>query len=169
MAPRHVYYVPAELANLPGEDEITGLLSQVRDKLMIPYEKHTIRQRDEMERLKLTLLPLSIQNRLRLHQTAKSKTLYPHLLILDGNRPVAFFPQIRRERQRKLIVDVAQYLRSLLAGSFESITPIPSIEQRVPRKEKVDEELLKEGYLKSSQELKRLSKEWSSAEVPWPE
>lgn len=168
MTTRHAYYVPAELANSAGEHEISQLLAEVRDKLMIPYEKHTIHQGNEMERLKSTLLPLSVQNRLRLHQTAKTKTLYPHLLILEGNTPVAFFPQIRREKERKLIVDVRQYLRSLLAGSLESITPIPSIEQKVPRKEKVDEQLLREGYIKSSKELKRMSKEWSSAETPWP-
>jgi hypothetical protein len=168
MTTRHVYYVPAELANLAGEQEVSQLLAEVREKLMIPFEIHTIHQGDEMEKLKSALLPLSVQNRLRLHQTARTKTLYSHLLIVEGNTPVAFFPQIRREKERKLVVDVMQYLRSLLAGSFESITPIPSIEQKVPRKEKVDEELLKEGYIKSSKELKRMSKEWSSAETPWP-
>lgn len=168
MTTRHVYYITAELANLAGQQEVSQLLTEVREKLMIPFETHTIHQGDEMERLKSTLLPLSVQNRLRLHQTARTKTLYSHLLIVEGNTPVAFFPQIRREKERKLVVNITQYLRSLLAGSFESITPIPSIEQKVPRKEKVDEELLKEGYIKSSKELKRLSKEWSSAETPWP-
>jgi hypothetical protein len=33
---------------------------------------------------------------------------------------------------------------------------------------KVHEELLKEGYVKSSKELRRMSKEWASAETPWP-
>ncbi len=168
MSARHVYYVPAALANLAREQEVSQLLAEVRKKLMIPFETHTIDQGDEMERLKSILLPLSVQNRLRLHQTARTKTLYSHLLIVEGNTPVAFFPQIRKERERKLVVDVAQYLRSLLAGSFESITPIPSIEQKVPRREKVDEGLLKEGYVKSSKELSRMSKEWSGAETPWP-
>jgi hypothetical protein len=169
MTTRHVYYVPAELATLPGEQEVSHLLTEVREKLMIPFEKHTIHQGDETDRLKSTLLPLSVQNRLRIHQTARSKTLYPHLLIVDGDKPVAFFPQIRREKERKLVIDVRQYLRSLLAGQIESMTPIPSIEQKFPRKEKVDQELLKEGYIKSYNELKRISKEWSSAETPWPD
>lgn len=169
MTTRHVYYVPAELANLPGEQEVSQLLTEVREKLMIPFETHTIHQGDETEKLKSTLLPLSVQNRLRIHQTARTKIVYPHLLIVEGNTPVAFFPQIRKEKNRKLVIDVRQYLTSLLAGSFESITPIPTIEQKVPRKDTVDQELLKEGYIKSSKELKRMSKEWSSAETSWPE
>lgn len=169
MTTRHVYYLPAQLANLPGEQEVSQLLNEVRDKLMIPFETHTIHEGVETEQLKSTLLSLSVQNRLPIHQTARTKTLYPHLLVVEEDRPVAFFPQIRREKERKLIIDVRQYLRSLLEGSFDSITPIPAIERKLPRKEKVDEELLKEGYVKSSRELKRMTKEWSNAETPWPE
>jgi len=169
MTTRHVYYVPAQLANLPDEQEVSRLLTEVRNKLMIPFETHTIHKGVETENLKSTLLPLSVQNRLRIHQTGRTKTLYSHLLIVDEDKPVAFFPQIRKEKERKQIVDVRQYLRSLLEGKFSSMTPIPSIEERLPRKETVNDQLLREAYVKSSRELKRMSKEWSKAESKWPD
>jgi len=137
--------------------------------LSIPFEDRTLYREGDEERVKMALLPLAVRERLRVHQSAKGKSLYPHLLVYSGGRPVAFFPQIRKEKGRKLEIRISEYLASLLSGSLESLVPIPAIEERVPRKEKVDEEILKKGYVATAQDVRRIMAEWSSVESLWPE
>ena len=64
---------------------------------------------------------------------------------------------------------VSEYLTSLLSGSLESLVSIPPIEQKIPRREKVNEALLKRGYLEMAAEARRVSKEWATAETAWPD
>jgi hypothetical protein len=64
---------------------------------------------------------------------------------------------------------VSEYLNSLLSGSLKSLVPIPAIEEKVPSKETVSRRLLKEGYLKTEAETRRIMTEWSSVESTWPE
>lgn len=53
--------------------------------------------------------------------------------------------------------------------SDQEIDAIIQTHRKVPRNLRVDRGLLKEGYVQSYKELKRMSKEWSSAETLWPE
>lgn len=59
----------------------------------------------------------------------------------------------------------SRYKRSRRRSEKEILAEI----QAYRTEEKVNEQLLREGYVKSSKELKRMSKEWSTAETPWPE
>ncbi len=167
---KHVYCVPMQY-QVPKQDdgEVVHLLSMVKRELGIPYERRVLSRRSEVDQLRRTLVHLSVSERLRVHQTSKSKVLYPHLLVLAERTPVAFFPQIRREKSKRIEVGVSEYLMSLLNGSLESLIPIPPIEQRIPRREKVDEALLKRGYLEMAAETRRVSKEWTTAEPAWPD
>ena len=167
---KHVYCVPKQ-NQVPEQDdgEVVHLLSMVKRELGIPFERRVLSKRSEVDQFRRTLVHLSVSERLRVHQTSKSKMLYPHLLVLAERVPVAFFPQIRREKSRRIEVGVSEYLTSLLSGSLESLVSIPSIEQKIPRREKVNEALLKRGYLEMAAETRRVSKEWTTAETAWPD
>ena len=169
LALKHVYYVPKGFGESNEHSEVLRLLMSVSEALSIPFEDHPLYNESDEQRVKMTLLPLAVRERLRIHQSAKGKSLYPHLLVLSENDPVAFFPQIRREKGRNLEVRVSEYLNSLLTGSLKSLVPIPAIEERVPSKETVSKKILKEGYLKTAAETRRIMTEWSPVESTWPE
>jgi len=166
---RHVYCVPSGFEQLQECKEVMQLLSRVDEKLSIPFEGRRISGEDEASRVKMELLPLSVGNRLRVHKSAKGKSLYPQLLIYDGPDLVAFYPQIRKAKNERLEVRISEYLNSLLNGSLKSIVPVPALEQKVPRKLVVDSETLKAGYTATAREVRRTMAEWSSIELPWPE
>lgn len=166
---RHVYCVPSGFEQLQECKEVMQLLSRVDEKLSIPFEGRRISGEDEASRVKTELLPLSVGNRLRVHKSAKGKSLYPQLLIYDGPDLVAFYPQIRKAKNERLEVRISEYLNSLLNGSLKSIVPVPALEQKVPRKLVVDSETLKAGYTATAREVRRTMAEWSSIELPWPE
>jgi len=169
LALKHVYYVPKAFGESEEHSEVLRLLTSVNEALSIPFEDHPLYNESDEQKVKMTLLPLAVRERLRVHQSAKGKSLYPHLLVLSENEPVAFFPQIRREKGRKMEVRVSEYLNSLLTGSLKSLVPIPAIEEKVPSKETVSRKALKEGYLKTAAQARRIMAEWSSVESTWPE
>jgi hypothetical protein len=169
LALKHVYYVPKEFGQSEEHGEVLRLLTKVSETLSIPFEDHPLENESAEQKVKMKLLPLAVRERLRIHQSAKGKSLYPHLLVLSEDDPVAFFPQIRREKGRRLEVRASEYLNSLLNGSLKSLVPIPAIEAKVPSKEDVSRKVLKEGYLKTAVETRRIMREWSSVESTWPE
>lgn len=169
MSLKHVYYVPQAFVESTERKQVVQLLTQVSETLSIPFEDRTLNNESEEEKVKMTLLPLAVRERLRVHKSAKGKSLYPHLLVMSGGDPVAFFPQIRKERDRKLEIRVSEYLSSLLSGSLRSLVPIPAIEEKVPRRESADVKTLKEGYIATAKEARQIMAEWSSVESTWPE
>ena len=145
------------------------LLARVNQTLSIPFEDRRISNHDEASRVKRTLLPIAVGSRLRVHQSAKGKSLYPQLLVYNGPDLVAFYPQMRKGKTGRLEVRTSEYLNSLLTGSLKSLVPIPALEEKVPRKQVVDEATLKAGYTATAREVRQTMAEWSSVELPWPE
>lgn len=169
MSLKHVYCVPKAFAESEEREEVLQLLTRISQTLSIPFEDRTLHDEAEESRIKMTMLPIAVSARLRVHKSAKGKSLYPHLLVYNGSDPIAFFPQIRKEGNRKLEIRIPEYLSSLLGGSLKSLVPIPALEEKVPRKEVVDKQTLREGYATTAREIRRIMAEWSSVESPWPE
>jgi hypothetical protein len=166
---RHVYCVPSGFEQLQDCKEVMRLLSRVDEKLSIPFKDQKISNEDEASRIKMELLPLSVGSRLRVHKSAKRKSLYPQLLVYDGPDLVAFYPQMRKAKNKRLEVRISEYLNSLLDGSLKSLVSVPALEQKVPRKQVVDRDTLRAGYTATSREVRRTMADWSSVELPWPE
>jgi hypothetical protein len=166
---RHVYWVPNGFEELQECKEVVQLLTRVSQKLSIPFEDRRINDEDEASNVKMTLLPLAVGSRLRVRKSAKRKSLYPQLLVYDGPDLVAFYPQMRKVKTGRLEVRISEYLNSLLNGCLKSLVPIPALEEKVPRKQVVDEATLKTGYTATASEVRRTMAEWSSVELPWPE
>jgi hypothetical protein len=166
---RHVYCVPNGFEQLRECKEALQLLSRVNERLSIPFENRRITNEDEASRVKMELLPLSVSSRLGVHKSAKGKSLYPQLLIYEDSDLVAFFPQMRKAKNGRLEVRITEYLNSLLSGSLKSLVSIPALEEKVPRKQVVDDEELKAGYTATAREVRKTMAEWSSVELPWPE
>ena len=164
-----MYCIPMPSPSDQHGSEIFQLASQVRDTFGIPFETRHISSRKEFEKLRATLTMISVKEGLRIPQTVKNKRLYPHLLVCDHETPIAFFPQVRNLKDRKIEIRVEDYLRSLLSGYLTSLAPIPPLEDRIPRREQVDHELLKEGYLARAEMLRKIDREWTHAEFEWPD
>lgn len=166
---RHVYCVPTGFEESQDRKEVLQLLTRIDQQLSIPFEDRRINGEEEASKVKRALLPIAVGSRLRVHKSAKGKSLYPQLLVYDGADLVAFYPQMRKEKNRRLEIRISEYLNSLLSGSLKSIVPIPALEEKVPRKDIVDTETLKVGYTATAREVRRIMAEWSSVELPWPE
>ncbi len=169
MSLRHVYCVPASSARTTPSSEIARLASQVSEEFSIPFETRRISGQKDLKKLRDALTLISVRESLRIAQTVRNKRLYPHLLICDPEIPIAFFPQIRKVKDQKIEIRIEDYLKSLLGGSLKSLIPIPPLEERVPRREEVDEKLLKEAYLARSNLLRKTHREWIQANAEWPE
>jgi hypothetical protein len=65
------------------------------------------------------LLPISVSKRIKIKQTRRTKSLYPHLIILENNIPKTFYPQIRAGQKE---ISIEEFCESFSNGNTRSLT-----------------------------------------------
>ena len=87
-----VFYLP-EMFHL--DEKIRELLESCKEKLKIKYRIETL---DSIKEgiLKDSLIPLCVKYGVGYQKTRKSKSLYPQLLVIENEKPIAFYPQLRK-------------------------------------------------------------------------
>ncbi len=111
-AKRFVLYVPQNQQDFTGS--IQKLIREVEGKRGIRCQMKIFKENSEDEeelRYKI-LMPLAILNQVGFRKTKRTKTLYPHLVVYRGEKPVTFFPQHRPT----IWVEIEDYLQSILDG-----------------------------------------------------
>ncbi|MEW6481992.1 MAG: hypothetical protein AB1397_03170 [bacterium] len=86
------------------------LLKEVETSYNLKILKEVINKQNE-ERIKFEILwPLAIRKRIKIHQTRRTKSLYPQLVVFIEDKPFTFYPQ----SYGKSKIDINQFLEGLL-------------------------------------------------------
>lgn len=64
------------------------------------------------------LIPISVFQRIKIHQTNNAKLLYPHMVIYINGKPVTYYPQARKGEST---VSIDSFLAKLQEGEFTGI------------------------------------------------
>lgn len=103
-------FIPEGLKNTKEVEEIWDRLKQVKGSYNIKTSQEIIDKAKE-DKLKFEiLLPLAVRKRIKIHQTRRTKSLYPQLVIFLEESPFTFYPQGYGKDQ----ITIKQFLEELL-------------------------------------------------------
>lgn len=98
-------------------DEIENLLENIKDSLNIDYEKIMIDEQQQQDLKKNFLLGISVTKGIKIHQSKKSKSLYPQLIVFEDEKAIAFYSQERSKEK----ITIQEFLSGLLNSEVKCL------------------------------------------------
>jgi len=126
------FYIPRGLRDTDSVKKVEELLEKVRSSLNLDVKEFIIDEDGERELKSKILWGLSVAKRIKIEQTRKTKSLYPHLVVLIDGRPVTFYPQKRPDRK----ITIEEFLEGLLRGEVRCLHEKFEIEDELLKGEK---------------------------------
>lgn len=104
-------FVPEGLKDSKEVKEIwEGLLNKIETFLEVKVTREFLDKEAERKLKFDTLLPLAVGKRIKIHQTRRTKSLYPQLVVFIEDRPFTFYPQRYAQEE----ITIKQFLEGLL-------------------------------------------------------
>jgi len=90
-------------------------------KTGLPFDVTLFEESSEVEKnLRWNiLLPISVSKRIKIKQTRRTKSLYPHLIIFENNVPKTFYPQTRAGQKE---ISIEEFCENISKGNTRSLT-----------------------------------------------
>jgi hypothetical protein len=110
MSIKFVFYIPERLEDANDVKEIDRFLDKIKSLYNIEVIKQVINSSEEEQIKSQFLWRLSVVKRIGIKQTLRTKSLYPQLVIFDGNVPLTFYPQ----SYGKEYISIEEFLEELL-------------------------------------------------------
>jgi len=107
---RFVFYIPARLKEIEDVKKIGRLLDKVKSSYNVGVKKQIINSSEEDQIKSQFLWRLSVVKRIGIKQTLRTKSLYPQLVIFNGDVPLTFYPQ----SYGKEYISIEEFLEELL-------------------------------------------------------
>jgi glutamate dehydrogenase/leucine dehydrogenase len=131
MRVKFTLFVPEGLKDLKEVKEIWNtLLKKVETSFEVKVSKEILDKEAEW-RLKFDiLLPLAVGKRIKIHQTRRTKSLYPQLVVFVEDRPFTFYPQRYGQEE----ITIKQFLEGLLKGKVLCLHDDNKLKENVKEK-----------------------------------
>jgi hypothetical protein len=116
-----------------------NLLKQVKVGYNVRISKEII-DKEKEDKIKFEiLLPLAVRKRIKIHQTRRTKSLYPQLVIFLQETPFTFYSQGYGKDQ----ITIKQFLEGLLKGNVYCLHDKEKLEKHLSQKQKGSGDLRK--------------------------
>ncbi len=99
------------------DNKIENLLEDVKKSLNINYERITIDEQQQRDLKEKFLLSISVSKGVKIHQSKKSKSLYPQLVVFDDEKAITFYNQERAKEK----ITIQEFLSGLLNGEVKCL------------------------------------------------
>ena len=104
-------FVPEGLKNSKEIEEAWNILfKKVKASYEVEIEREIIDKEAERKLKFEILLPLAVGKRIKIHQTRRTKSLYPQLVVFIEDKPFTFYPQRYGQEE----ITIKQFLEELL-------------------------------------------------------
>jgi hypothetical protein len=110
MSIKFVFYIPEGLKDSDGVKKIDRFLNKIGSLYNIKVIKKVINSSEEEQIKSQFLWHLSVVKRIGIKQTLRTKSLYPQLVIFNGDVPLSFYPQ----SYGKEYISIEEFLEELL-------------------------------------------------------
>ena len=117
MSIKFVFYIPEGLKDADDVKEIDRLLDKIGTLYDIEINKQIINSSEEEQIKSQFLWRLSVVKRIGIKQTIRTKSLYPQLVIFNGDAPLTFYPQ----SYGKEYISVKGFLEELLKNRIRCL------------------------------------------------
>ncbi len=111
------FYIPVGLESTEETKKVKELLDKIKSLYSVAILEKVINPVEEEELKSKFLWSLSVAKRIGIHQTAKTKSLYPQLVIFDKEEPITFYPQSYGKKS----ITIENFLKGLLERRVECI------------------------------------------------
>lgn len=123
------FYIPRW--DLEGVRDIETLLENLKESRNIDFKKIIVAE-DQEKKLKSDMLwGLSVYRQIKIDQSRKAKSLYPHLIVLVNNKPITFYPQERPKEK----ITIQEFLKGLLNDEVKCLHDKYEIEDELTKLE----------------------------------
>ncbi|MCD6092622.1 MAG: hypothetical protein J7J38_01210 [Candidatus Aenigmarchaeota archaeon] len=110
MSIKFVFYIPEGLKDTDDVRKIDRFLDKIGSLYNIEVIKQVINSSEEEQIKSQFLWRLSVVKRIGIKQTLRTKSLYPQLVIFNGDAPLTFYPQ----SYGKEYISIEEFLEELL-------------------------------------------------------
>ena len=110
MSIKFVFYIPEGLKDSDRVKEIDRFLGKIGSLYNVEVIKQVINRSEEEQIKSQFLWRLSVVKRIGIKQTIRTKSLYPQLVIFNGDVPLTFYPQ----SYGKNYISIEEFLEELL-------------------------------------------------------
>ena len=117
MGIKFVFYIPEGLKDADDVKEIDRFLDKIGTLYDIEINKQFINSSEEEQIKSQFLWRLSVVKRIGIKQTIRTKSLYPQLVIFNGDVPLTFYPQ----SYGKEYISVKEFLEELLKNRIKCL------------------------------------------------
>jgi hypothetical protein len=90
---KFAFYIPEGLKDTEEVKEVDRILDNIKSAYKVVIEKHIINRSEEEQIKSQFLWRLSVVKRIGIKQTIRTKSIYPQLVIFNGDVPLTFYPQ----------------------------------------------------------------------------
>lgn len=138
---RFEFHIPQGL-NTEEVKEIEGLLENVKSALKIDYKTSRISQEEENMLKSQFLWNLAISKGIGIHQSKRSKSLYPQLLVFNDDIAITFYPQ----RRPGVEISIQDFLSGLLNGEVKCLHQTNEIEGIISGRKEIKNDADRNAY-----------------------
>ena len=122
---KFIFYIPAGLKETDDVKKVEELLDKVKSSYNIKVVKQIINSSEEDQIKSQFLWRLSVVKRIGIKQTIRTKSLYPQLVIFNGDVPITFYPQSYGRED----ISIQEFLEELLKKRIRCLHDKHEIEE----------------------------------------